>query len=166
MLIDVNHESKLQKEGYGQFNTATCWLACYRMLFKWADRDQNTIASKLNTAGLNYKDLCTRGIQIEELPVAGSALGMCGWEGRRVKIWDDEQLVYALKGYGPLFFTWDYGSSGHALLIVGFEKKMNLFKVYNPYNQFSPGIVEVEWATAAQLREKLHKARWAMQAWY
>lgn len=166
MLIDVNHESKLQKEGYGQFNTATCWLSCYRMLYFWGGKDASTIPSKLNKAGLQYKDLCTRGILIEELPVAGSALGMCGWEGQRVKVWDVEQLVFALKGYGPLFFTWDYGASGHALLIVGFEKKMNYFKVYNPYNRFAPGIVEVEWATAKQLFDKIHKARWALQALY
>ncbi len=38
MLIDVNHEGKLKKEGYGQYNTATCWLSCYRMIYKWPAR--------------------------------------------------------------------------------------------------------------------------------
>lgn len=166
MLIDVNHEGKLKKEGYGQYNTATCWLSCYRMIYKWAGKDETTIPGKLTAAGLDYKELCKRGVYIEEWPTAGSALRMCGWEGRLVKAWDDEQLVYALQGYGPLFFTWDYGSSGHALLIVGFEAKMKKFKIYNPYNQFEVGTVDVDWSTASQLREKLHKARWALQAWY
>jgi hypothetical protein len=166
MLVDVNHEGKLRKDGYGQYNTATCWLSCYRMLYKWAGKDEDTIPSKLAAAGLNYKELCQRGIYGEEFPVAGSALGMCGWEGQLVKVWDDEQMVYALKGYGPLYFTKDYGSGGHALLIVGFTVKTNLFKIYNPYNQFEVGTVEVDYATPSQLRNELYKARWALQAWF
>ena len=166
MLIDVDYEKKLKKEGYGQYNTTTCWLACYRMLYYWKNKDETKIPGKLTAAGLNYKDMCKRGIYVEEWPVAGSALGMCGWEGRLVKAWDDEQLVYALKGYGPMFFTWDYGKSGHALLVVGFEAKLSQFKIYNPYNRFEVGTVDVEWSKPDQLRDKLHKGRWALQAWY
>jgi len=166
MLIDVNHESKLSKQGYGQFNTTTCWLACYRMLYRWKDRDEGKILGKLEAAGLSVKDLRARGIDPRELPTAGSALGMCGWDGRLAKAWDLEQIVYLLHDYGPLFFTWDYGSSGHALLIVGFDSRNQQFKVYNPYNRFEVGTVDVEWMTADMFRSKLLKARWALQAWW
>ena len=166
MLIDVNHESKLKKQGYGQYSTTTCWLACYRMLYWWRDCDESVIVGKLEAAGLSIKELRVRGIDPSELPTAWSALGMCGWDGRLVKAWDLEQIVYALDGYGPLFFTWDYGSSGHALLVVGFDKGNKQFKVYNPYNRFEVGTVDVEWMTADMFRSKLLKARWALQAWW
>jgi hypothetical protein len=166
MLIDVNHESKLKKEGYGQFNTATCWLACYRMLYKWKSEEESKIKPAMEKAGLKFSDLCTRGVYPEEWPTAGSSLGMCGWAGSSVKTWDDEQIVYALKGYGPLFYTWDYGQSGHALLVVGFDKGNGQFKVYNPYNRFEVGTVDVEYMTGPTFRSKLHNDRWALQAWF
>lgn len=166
MLIDVNHEHKLKKEGYGQYNSATCWLSCYRMIYKWAGQDETSIPSKLSAAGLNYKDLCTRGVYSEELPVAGSALKMCGWDGRTEKSKDDESLVYKLQSYGPLFFTKDLGTGGHAILIVGFSVKSGNFTIYNPYNQFQVGTVEVDYATGKGLRQELHKERWSLQAWF
>lgn len=163
-LIDVNHI--LPKEGYGQFTSTTCWYASYRLLHAWKQADESQIRSNLEAGGLNWKELTTRGIYPEEWPVAGSRLGLCGWEGRLVKAWDDEMIVYALKGYGPLYFTWDYGSSGHAVVIGGFDKKLNQFKVWNPYNRFEPGTVEIDWFTPDAFRERLHAGRWALQAWW
>lgn len=164
MLIDVLHQ--VPKEGYGQFNTATCWLASYRMLYAWWQHDERSIPTRLGGAGLDYKALCLRGIYPEEWPRAGASLGLCGWEGRLVKAWDDEQIVYALKGYGPLYFTWDYGSSGHAVVIVGFDAKMKQFRVHNPYNRSEPGTVDIDWFTPDAFRERLHAGRWALQACY
>ena len=79
---------------------------------------------------------------------------------------ETENEIYALKGYGPLYFTWDYGSSGHAVVIGGFDKKLNQFKVWNPYNRFEPGTVEIDWFTPDAFRERLHAGRWALQAWW
>ena len=166
MSMDVDYGKKIKKEGYGQYNTTTCWLACYRMLYAWNDRDEMKIPGKLSGAGLDYKELCKRGVYIKEWPTAGSSLGMCGWEGKLVKEWSVDQLAHVLKTYGPLYFTWDYGSSGHAVLVVGYKSSTNTFKVYNPYNRFEPGLVDVDWHTGDQLRSKLHTARWALQAWY
>jgi hypothetical protein len=166
MLYDVNHETKLKKEGYGQYNAATCWLSCYRMLFKWKGQAETGIREKLEAAGLDYPAMCRRGIYREELPTAGSALATCGWDGKLVQAWSVEQIIYVLDGYGPLFFTWDYGRSGHALLVVGFNAGDGLFKIYNPYGRFPVGEVEVEWMTDRQFRSKLLRARWALQAWY
>jgi hypothetical protein len=166
MLYDVNHETKLKKEGYGQYNTATCWLSCYRMLFKWKGQVETGIRGKLESAGLDYAAMCRRGVYREELPTAGSALAMCGWDGKLVQVWSDEQVLYVLDGYGPLFFTWDHGQSGHALLVVGFDAGSKLFKIYNPYGTYPVGEVEVEWMTGQQFRAKLLRARWALQAWY
>lgn len=164
MAIDVYHQ--VPREGYGQFNTATCWLASYRMLYAWRQADEASIRDRLEAVKLDFRELYKRGIYVDEWPLAGSALGMCGWEGRLVKAWDDEQIIYALKGYGPMYFCWDYGSSGHAVVIAGYDAKLKQFKVHNPYNRPEPGTVDVQWFTADMFRARLHAARWALQACY
>jgi len=68
------------------------------MLYRWRDRDEGAIQGKLEAAGLSYKGLRVRGVDPSELPTVGSVIGMCGWDGRLVKAWDLERIVYALDG--------------------------------------------------------------------
>jgi len=58
------------------------------------------------------------------------------------------------------------GLRQHALLVVGFDSKNEQFKVYNPYNRFEVGTVDVELMTGDMFRSKQLRARWVLQAWW
>jgi hypothetical protein len=79
---------EINVEGLGQYNTSTCWLACYRMLYSWKRKDEKEIPGKIANAGLNYETLKKRGLLDEELPRAGTALGMIGRAAVAVRDYD------------------------------------------------------------------------------
>ena len=69
-------------------------------------------------------------------------------------------IVYALRATGPLYFTWDYGSSGMPWSSAVSDKKLNQFKVWNPYNRFPAPSRST--GSRWMPRERLHAGRcWA-----
>src|SRR5438477_8728830 len=88
---------EINVEGLGQYTASTCWLACYRMLYSWKRKDEKDIPGKLTTAGLDFGLLKKRGVLPEELPRAGTALGLMGRAAAAVKEYDIPTWVDRLK---------------------------------------------------------------------
>lgn len=166
MSFDVSHS--VPKDGYGQYYATTCWYSSYRMLHAWKQADQSAIKSKLAGAGLDLKRLWTRGLLDTEFRAAAAALGMCGWRGSWVRDQNAEMISHVLKRYGPLWAAMDWrgdAAAGHAVVIVAYDKKSEVFKIHNPYNRFQPGMVEVEWLKPQAVKDWIHDCRFALQAW-
>ena len=117
--------------------------------------------------GLDVDQLFKRGLFDDEFIKAGAALGMVGWRGGYFRDLDAGQFVHILQTYGPLWVGIDNesGQSGHAVVIGGYVSDRDSLKIFNPYNRYEPGTVDIDWATPSQFQKKIHNSRFAVQAW-
>jgi hypothetical protein len=93
---------------------------------------------------------------------------MVGWRGRWVRDQSTDMIAHVLQRYGPLWAAMDWRgdiAAGHAVVIVAYDNRSDVFKVHNPYNRFEPGMVEVDWLKPDMLRQWIHDSRFALQAW-
>lgn len=154
------------KEGYGQFNTATCWYASYRMLYAWKGWDTRAITTKLQKKGLDVPSLMRRGIFEEEFGTAMTALGLLGWKGITIYEQSPQGIGQILKEWGPMWVAFEWqgkADAGHAAVVVGYDHELQCFKVHNPYNRFEPGNVDVDWMKPWDFRAWIRSSPWAVQ---
>jgi len=96
--------------------SSLCWLACYRMLYKWKSLDPNTIEGKLKSAGLDFDAACKRGLLPNEMRDAAKALGLAPMGfGQSISAWDLKQRLT----FSPLWLAGEwFKSSLHARLVI------------------------------------------------
>jgi hypothetical protein len=72
---DINHT--LDTAGMAQKTSATCRLACYKMLLKkdGADHSESTIRTKLKVFNISYDDAYANGLHSKHWSLAAFALG-------------------------------------------------------------------------------------------
>jgi hypothetical protein len=62
-----------------QDTAGTCWLACFRMLYAWLERDAGGIQQKLSDAGVLWDDACKTGLKTKDYMTAARALGLIAY---------------------------------------------------------------------------------------
>jgi hypothetical protein len=139
---DINHT--LDTAGMAQKTSATCWLACYKMLLKKvnAEHTDATIKSKLKLFNISFDDAYANGLHSKDWSLAAFALGFApllplqfspklntNWFGKT----SGEEAFLALLEKGPLWIgrKVDAGTS-HAIIARGYSSWENKVIWLNP----------------------------------
>lgn len=139
---DIDH--KLDTAGMAQKTSATCWLACYRMLLKkaGADNSDGAIRSKLKVFNISYDDAYANGLHSKDWSLAAFALGFApllplqfspklntNWFGKT----SGEEAFLTLLAKGPLWIGRNVDSAtSHAVIARGYASWENKVVWLNP----------------------------------
>lgn len=104
-----------------QEDWATCWLACYQMLFKWRGISAHGIDKILENVGIKMFDEYSNGaketgLKAKHYVTANSALGLQSLKGGE---FDQTELEYLLEKKGPIWTTMKYGKGNHNVVVIG-----------------------------------------------
>ena len=135
------------------------------MLYSWKRKDDREIPGKITGAGLDFDAMKKRGLLEEELPRAGTALGMMGRYAGAVREYDIPTWVDRLQTYGPHWVGIQHGNSQHAVLVYGADQEVNQIFYYDPYNRFEVGTVERGYWSPDDIKKVLIVAPFAVQVW-
>jgi hypothetical protein len=100
-----------------QDTATTCWLACFRMLYNWLDRDEASIREKLTGAGILWDEACKNGLKTNDYMVAARALNLAAYSTSNS--WDASNFKQFL-AVGPVWVAgrWMDGMS-HNVVVIG-----------------------------------------------
>lgn len=154
-----------------QPTTKTCWLACYRMLYKWASQPLLGIETKLSAAfgeGVYDSILNQTGLLDEHLQPAAKALGFYGMP--KTSLADITKFSDYLRSSGPLMctgtFSFNKVSGLHAVIICGVNLKNKQLTIIDPYYDVVPSEVKKYPTTHASLIGKLRDVQFSNQGWW
>jgi hypothetical protein len=133
--------------GAGQATFEQCWLASFKMVYKFHNQPVDSIEAKLRPR-INYDDSLANGLVDKSYKAAGEALGMTMWSGEKFKqpagtfdVGDTdgcEAFLEELKK-GPLWVSRYVESSYHAVVAVGYIDPAWDEPGYIIYNNPFPG---------------------------
>jgi hypothetical protein len=139
---DINHS--IDTTGMAQPTSATCWLACYKMLLKAAKQDNSepAIRKKFKVFNLNFDDAYANGLHSKDWSLAAFALGFApmlplqfspklntNWFGKT----SGEEAFLGLLAKGPLWIGRNVNSStSHAVIACGYASWENKIVWLNP----------------------------------
>jgi hypothetical protein len=108
-----------------QANGATCWLACYQMMFKWKgiSDDAEGIKERLKGVGIpmivpapDEDGALQKGLKGKYYPTANGSVGLQSLKGGEL---DSTELDYILRKKGPIWATMKFGSINHNIVVIG-----------------------------------------------
>ena len=154
-----------------QPTTKTCWLACYRMLFKYASQPLASTEEKLAaTYGAATFDSIVNetGLLDEHLAKAAGALGLSGMTKRSLS--DINSFSEYLRLSGPLMCTGTFAfrkvTGLHAVIICGVNMERKTLTMIDPYYEISPSDVKKYPITHSVLIDKLRDVQFSNQGWW
>ena len=141
-MDDFKHT--VQTANGGQENFQQCWLASYRMHFRFHERPVGSIEDKLKGAGIDVETAKAEGLLDTEFKKAGESLGMTMWSGTKYKepagffdvgLSDGCEAFLELLQGGPLWVSrYIKKGSYHIVLAVGYQDTSKGHIIYNnPY---------------------------------
>jgi hypothetical protein len=161
----------VEKVGMGQPNEATCWLACYRMLFSYLQRPIGDIQKKLEAARVDYSYATNHGLSDTDYASAAKALQLQAWPGSRFNaepglldfgLSDGAEAFLKELQLGPLWVSRKAGKdSYHIVLAVGYFDGDGLFN--NPFP--GPNSAIEQRLTANLFVRNITGATGSVQAW-
>jgi hypothetical protein len=106
-----------------QEDSATCWLACCKMMYQWKTRkaeevDSTLIAASANDPDVDYDTWCRSGLDKPDLVPLAKALGFRWGAGGKL---DPIVLRDSLKLFGPIIAVGSWNSYSHVVVITGFD---------------------------------------------
>ena len=130
--------------GGGQATFQQCWLASYRMLYRFHKFNTNSIEDKLRGAGIDVEDAKKEGMLDTQFKEAAGALGLAGWSGTIFKkeagffdigLTDGCEAFLEVLKKGPLWVSrYIKKGSYHIVLATGYEDTDKGHIIYNnPY---------------------------------
>jgi hypothetical protein len=104
-----------------QDNSTTCWLTCYKMLFKWRGINPEGLDNILEGIGLKkFTDEDTgtfqKGLMLKDYVTANSTLGLQSLQGGE---FNQDALEYMLEKKGPIWCTMLFGNYNHNVVVIG-----------------------------------------------
>ncbi|MFT7642508.1 MAG: hypothetical protein ACI9G1_004266 [Pirellulaceae bacterium] len=149
----------------GQFNTQTCWIACYRMLYAWNKVKDKTCTDikcyeRLQKTGLNL----TSQLLITEWRRPAAALKLFGYRVSSLRNFDTFQ--YIMSKCGPFWCAGDFiaGGGGHVILVTAAYGEDQRIRIIDPW--------QVHQGTTSELRDfsywtkNIKNAPYAVQMWW
>src|SRR5512140_335757 len=116
-----------------QEDSATCWYACYRMMYSYAGKSKGDLDKALETAGklgIDIKAAKLRGLLTKDYVHAAMALGLQAWIGTGTYTCDYLKWLLELT-QGPLWVAGRWKSYCHNILVYGVGK--DSVKVIDPW---------------------------------
>src|SRR4051794_4760621 len=71
--------------GAGQATFSQCWLASFKMLYKFHNQPVSLIEQRLRGAGIDYDDALENGLSDKSFAAAGTSLNLTMWSGEKFK---------------------------------------------------------------------------------
>jgi hypothetical protein len=154
-----------------QPTSKTCWLACYRMLYKFKGRDVGDIDTAMRKAfgDDGYDSIINQtGLLDEHLAKATAALGFYGMP--KTSLADIDKFSDYLRKSGPLMctgtFSFNKVTGLHAVIICGVDLDAKTMTMVDPYYQVSPEEVKKYPITHSVLIDKLRNVQFSNQGWW
>ena len=116
-----------------QDESKTCWLTCYKMLYKWRGINSEGLDNILDGIGIKkYRDDDTgtfqKGLMLKDYVTANSTLGLQSLQGGE---FNQDALEYMLEKKGPIWCTMLFGSYNHNVVVVGAGEEQVMY--INPW---------------------------------
>jgi Papain-like cysteine protease AvrRpt2 len=110
-----------QTIGLAQDDSTTCWLTCYKILYRWRGINAEGLDTILENAGIKMFDSESNGaketgLKAKDYVKANSTLGLQSLKGGE---FDQTELEYTLEKKGPIWATMKFGAKNHNIVIVG-----------------------------------------------
>ena len=154
-----------------QPTSKTCWLACYRMLFKYANQPVSTIEAKVKAAlgETTFKKVLNEtGLLDEHLGKVCASLGFSGMTKKSLS--DITNFDDYLRKSGPLMCTGTFSfgkvSGLHAVIICGIDLDRKTLTMIDPYYQFVESEVKKYPITHKLLLDKLRDVPFSNHGWW
>jgi len=154
-----------------QPTSKTCWLACYRMLFKSKGKDINDIEPKLLKVfgKTTYESILnSTGLLDEHLAKATAALGLYGLTKKHLS--DITNFDDHLRKSGAVMCTGTFSfgkvTGLHAVIICGIDLERKTLTMVDPYYQFTPSEVGKYPITHSVLIAKLRDVQFSNQSFW
>ncbi len=153
----------LPKQGFSQPNTATCWYACYAMMYAWKNKSIAELDQRLSNAGYNLADIKNRGLKDGEYRRVAYAVGTRDVLYTSVLNWSLEDIIDRLQRWGPIFLcTQELG--GHALVLYGANTKLKNLIAADPNSIGGDyGSAHDEYFTLSRFRGTIQPVSYAIQ---
>ena len=116
--------------GAGQATFEQCWLASFKMIYKYHNLSVASIESKLSAKGIDVADAKANGLSDKDFAKAGEALGLRTWGGSKFKAApgyfdmgdsDGCEAFLELLADGPVWVSRYVAPSYHAVVAVGYR---------------------------------------------
>ena len=122
-MADDEREVMWKVEPIAQAKTVTCWLACYRMLYKHKKKSERELFKRLAKAKIPTDE----ALDITQWGRAAGALGLSGKPVKTLRASFDN-LFEALEIHSPIwcagnFLPGNVSAKGHAVLLIGASEK-------------------------------------------
>ena len=154
----------LPTQGFAQPNSASCWYACYAMMYAWKNKSVAELDQKLSSAGYDLGKIKNRGLKDDEYRKVAYAVGTR--EVLRISAlnWSLEDIVDRLQRWRPIFLCTLELGGGHAMVLYGADTKLNNLIVADPYSVGADfGSAHNEYFTLNKFRGTIQPVDYALQ---
>jgi hypothetical protein len=150
----------LEVQRIGQSNSKCCWVACYKMLYRWKGKSASEAVQKIEGAGLSTE----MGLYEDQWMKAAAALGLHGMRVSHLKGLDG--MAWCLEKCGPIWCAGNFGPDGspHAVVISGLYQQDKKLRINDPYEIFQ--FDSYSYITHSQWCQKVREASFACQLWW
>ena len=154
----------LPMQGFAQPNSATCWYACYAMMYAWKNKSTSELDQKLSAAGYNLSDIKNRGLKDDEYRKVAYAVGTRDVHRMSALNWSLEDIIDRLQPWGPIFLCTLELGGGHAMVLYGVDPKMNNLIIADPYSVGGDyGSAHKEYFTLNRYKSTIQPVDYALQ---
>ncbi len=154
----------LPMEGYSQPNSATCWYACYAMMYGWQKKSVSELDRSLSGAGYSLSEIKNRGLKDAEYGKVAHAVGTRDVLRISALNWSIDDVVDRLRRWGPIFLCTMELGGGHAMVLYGVDIKLGNLMVADPYSVGGDyGSAHTEYFSLNKFRGTIQPVDYALQ---